>query len=78
MWKLFNKLFGWDYILYNYAGWGVRKVEWFAGEPYCKDLPFIFNCGGSRVELQKRSIIWKPLTYRMQKYRITNENHSNR
>jgi len=69
MWKIFNKLFGWDYVLTKYChSWRVIKITWFHNDAFCRpcmDREFINNS-----EKTDYNTIWKPLTYRMFKYKM--------
>jgi len=69
MWKIFNKLFGWDYVLTKYCqSWKVKRVIWFHNDAFCTpcmDREFINNS-----EKTDCRTIWKPLTYCMFKYKM--------
>jgi len=77
MWKLFNKYFGWDYVLLEFGGsWCIRKVQWLAGEPFVNTLP---PCGDRTMLLPDGTADnygrnWKPLTYIMKKYKLQIKN----
>lgn len=68
MWKLFNYLFGWDYVLTKYTdSWGVHKVTWFHQDAFCRPCmsrEFINNS-----EHTEDRTIWKPLTPNMLRYK---------
>lgn len=63
MYKIFNKLFGWDYVYFqNFATQGVKKVKTdFYGHPY-----YIWAVN-SRVKItSKKQVMW--LTCSADKY----------
>lgn len=66
MYKLLNKLFGWDYVLVKYGDWYLRRVQVDAyGEPFVRiygDVAF-FN---------QRKVIY--LTFKADKYKMKEEN----
>jgi len=63
MWKLLNKLFGWDYVLMKeFDHWVVKKIEWIHDEPYI----FVEDILRQRIELDTKT--WKPLTPKMFQY----------
>lgn len=68
MWRLLNKLFGWDFVIVRFChSWKVRKVTWFHNDAFCRpcmDLVLI----NTKNHTEENSE-WKPLTLRMFKYR---------
>jgi len=69
MWKLFNRLFGWDYVLIRFChSWKVKKVTWFHNDAFC--TPCMGRDFINNSEHTDGLTAWKPLTYNMFKYKM--------
>ncbi len=71
MWKLFYKLFSWDFVLVEFChNWEVKKVTWFYKDAFCRPCSDRVLINKSEAMTQYGNYRWKPLTPNMFRYRI--------
>ena len=62
MYKIFNKLFGWDYVYWeNTASHGIARIRFDA-----EGIPFYYWSLYSRVDIKPESVKW--MTCKREKY----------